>query len=64
MKRINPKQDAKLIFSPQLANFLLSRGHMITKLKAKRGAENETVFVFQLDEDLYDSIEDWKAQIN
>jgi hypothetical protein len=56
------KQDAKLIFSPQLANYLLLRGHTIIKLKPKRGTENETVFVFQLDEDLFDAIESWKAQ--
>jgi hypothetical protein len=53
------KQDAKIIFSPQLANFLLSRGHTIIKLKPKRGSETESVFVFQMDEDLLDSIEDW-----
>lgn len=40
------KQDAKIIFSPQLANFLLSRGHTIIKLKPKRGSETESVFVF------------------
>jgi hypothetical protein len=56
---MKPKQDAKIIFSPQLANFLLSRGHTIIKLKPKRGAENESVFVFQMDEDLLLSIEDW-----
>jgi hypothetical protein len=55
------KQDAKIIFSPQLANFLLSRGHQIIKLKPKKGAENESVFVFQMDEDLLYSIEDWMA---
>ena len=58
----NPKQDAKLIFSPQLANYLLARGHYIIKLKPKRGTENESVFVFQFNEDLLDAIEDWKAQ--
>jgi hypothetical protein len=56
------KKDAKIIFSPQLANFLLLRGYTIIKLKPKRGTENESVFVFQLDEDLFDAIESWKAQ--
>jgi hypothetical protein len=55
--------DAKLIFSPQLANFLLSRGHVIIKLKPKRGTECESVFVFQFDDDLLESIEDWKESI-
>lgn len=58
----NSKQDAKLIFSPQLANYLLSRGHTIIKLKPKHDAENETVFVFQLDDDLFDAIDEWKNQ--
>jgi hypothetical protein len=58
------KQDAKLIFSPQLANFLLLRGHTIIKLKPKRGSENESVFVFQMNDDLFDAINDWKAQGN
>lgn len=58
------KQDAKLIFSPQLANYLLARGHMIIKLKPKRGTENESVFVFQMDDDLFDAIDSWKAQGN
>jgi predicted CoA-binding protein len=55
------KKDAKLIFSPQLANFLLSRGYTIIKLKPKKGNENETVFVFRLEEDLLESIEEWMS---
>lgn len=55
-------KDAKLIFSPQLANYLLACGFTIIKLKPKRTNENETVFVFKLDEGLYDCIEDWMAQ--
>ena len=54
--------DAKLIFSSQLANYLLSRGHTIIKLKPKRGNENESVFVFLMNDDLPDAIESWMAQ--
>lgn len=53
------KRDAKIIFSPQLANFLLKRGFTIIKLKPKHDAPNESVFVFRLEEDLLESIEEW-----
>ena len=55
-------KDAKLIFSPQLANYLLACGFSIIKLKPKRDKENETVFVFRLEDGLYDSIENWMEQ--
>lgn len=58
------KPDAKIIFSPQLANFLLSRGYTIIKLKPKHNTENESVFVFRLEEGLLESIEDWMNQID
>jgi hypothetical protein len=53
------KKDAKIIFSPQLANFLLSRGYTIIKLKPKHDTLNETVYVFRLDDGLLEAIEDW-----
>lgn len=56
------KQDAKVIFSPQLANFLLGKGYTIIKLKPKHSSPNETVYVFRLDDGLFDAIEDWMAQ--
>lgn len=68
MKRKNFKEtmkkskDAKIIFSPQLANYLLQCGFEIIKLKPKHGNPNETVFVFRLVDGLYDSIEDWMGQ--
>ena len=37
----------KLIFSPQLAQYLLHHGLVVNELKLKRGAINETVFVFK-----------------
>lgn len=55
-------KDAKIIFSPQLANYLLACGFSIIKLKQKRDKENETVFVFRLEDGLYDSIENWMEQ--
>ena len=55
-------KDAKLIFSPQLANYLLACGFSIIKLKPNRDKENETVFVFRLEDGLYDSIENWMEQ--
>ena len=55
-------KDAKIIFSPQLANHLLKRGYEIIKLKPKHDAENETVFVFKLEDGLTDAIEEWMDQ--
>lgn len=37
----------QLIFSPQLAVFLLHSGYTIVDLKPKHNAEKETVFVFR-----------------
>lgn len=53
------KDDAKIIFSPQLANFLLKRGFKIIKLKPKHGMPNETVFVFKVEMGMGECIEDW-----
>ena len=52
-------KDAKIIFSPQLANFLLLKGYTIIKLKPKHGSPTETVYVFKLEDGLLSSIEDW-----
>lgn len=52
-------KEAKVIFSPQLANYLLKNGYEIIKLKPKHDAENETVFVFSYDEDMDIVIEEW-----
>jgi hypothetical protein len=57
-------KDAKVIFSPQLANFLLVNGFTIIKLKPKHDNPNETVFVFRLENGLYECIEAWMAQEN
>jgi hypothetical protein len=57
-------KDAKVIFSPQLANFLLSNGYTIIKLKPKHDNPNESVFVFKLEDGLYECIETWMAQEN
>jgi hypothetical protein len=56
------KKDAKIIFSPQLANFLLNAGFTIIKLKPKHDNPSETVFVFKLEDGLYESIEAWMEQ--
>ena len=49
----------KLIFSPQLAQWLLNHKFTIVDIKPKRDYPNETVFVFELNGSLLDSIEDW-----
>ena len=42
----------KLIFSPQLAQYLLHHGLVVVELKSKRGAINEIVFVFKYKEQM------------
>lgn len=49
----------KLIFSPQLAQFLLHRGMTIVELKPKRNTVNETVFVFEYDQQMPFLITEW-----
>lgn len=56
------KERAKIIFSPQLANYLLKRGYSIIKLKPKKGTVSESVFVFREDEGFFEAVEDWMYQ--
>jgi hypothetical protein len=58
------KKDAKIIFSPQLANYLLQSGFTLIKLKPKKDNPNESVFVFKLEEGLLDCIVEWMEQNN
>jgi hypothetical protein len=52
------KRD-KVIFSPQLAQYLLHCGFTIIDLKRKKGTANETVFVFKYQEGLEEQIATW-----
>lgn len=49
----------KLIFSPQLAQYLLKAGFTIIELKPKKNTINETVFVFRVDEGFFEAIDAW-----
>lgn len=49
----------KLIFSPQLAQWLLNNKFTIVDIKPKRGYPNETVFVFEVKEGFLESIKEW-----
>ena len=49
----------KLIFSPQLAQWLLNNKFTIVDIKPKRDYPNETVFVFEVKEGFLESIEEW-----
>jgi hypothetical protein len=49
----------KVIFSPQLAQYLLHCGFTIIELKPKYGAPNETVFVFKWEKELEAQIATW-----
>ena len=52
----------KLIFSPQLAQYLLHHGLIVIELKPKHGAINETVFVFKYEEQMDKLIKQWMNQ--
>ena len=52
----------KLIFSPQLAQWLLHNGYSIVELKPKRGAERETVFVFEVASGFDTCVETWLGE--
>lgn len=39
----------RLVFSPQLANYLIQCGYVVINLKPNREIENATVFVFKGD---------------
>ena len=54
----------KLIFRPQLAQFLLHNGLKVVELKPKRNSINETVFVFQYDKRLNNLMEEWVNRKN
>jgi predicted CoA-binding protein len=58
------KKDAKVVHSPQLANYLLERGFTIIKLKPKRGTERESVFVFRMEDGLEEIVAEWMEQGN
>ena len=49
----------KVIFSPQLAQYLLHCGFTIIELKPKHGAPNETVFVFKWEKELEAQTATW-----
>ena len=52
----------KLIFSPQLAQWLLQNGFTIVDLKPKRGAEKETVFVFEVKSGFNTCVQAWLGE--
>ena len=52
----------KLIFNPQLAQYLLHHGLVVIELKLERGAINETVFIFKYKEQMDKLIKQWMNQ--
>ena len=52
----------KLIFSPQLAQYLLHNGYTIIELKRKRDNERETVFVFAVEEGFEQCVRAWLGE--
>ena len=56
------EKDAKVIFSPQLANYLLKRGYKIIKLKPKHNTPDQTVYVFEIAPGFFETVNEWSAQ--
>ena len=54
------KPDEKLIFSPQLAKYLLKNKFRIIDIKPRKGNPNEIIPIFIVEDGFYDCIEDWK----
>ena len=52
----------KLIFIPRLPQYLLHHRLVVIELKPKRGAINETVFVFKYEEQMDKLIKEWMNQ--
>lgn len=52
-------KTSKLIFSPQLAQYLLQCGYRIVELKPKRDNPRDTVFVFEYSKGLEEQIGVW-----
>ena len=55
---------SKIIFSPQLANYLLDRGYKIIHLKPKTNNKNETVYVFAVEKGFYEAIYEYRKEEN
>lgn len=55
------KLVTKLIFSPQLANFLLDSGYKLIHIK-KHNITNSTVYVFTVEENFYQEIGNYRKQ--
>lgn len=53
------REQCKLIFSPQLAKYLLSKGFLIVDLKQKQESPKETIFVFRDSEALASETNKW-----
>jgi hypothetical protein len=54
-------ENVRLIFSPQLAKFLILKGFRIVDLKQKRENPDATIFVFKDENNLMDEVSKWKS---
>jgi hypothetical protein len=55
-------EEFKLIFSPQLAKYLLSKGFLIVDLKQKQESHKETIFVFKNSDALLFEVNNWMSK--
>ena len=52
--------EYKLIFSPQLAKYLIRHKHIVWDIKENKNKPNEIVFVFKVNETFYKDLDDFK----
>lgn len=54
--------EYKLIFSPQLAKYLIRHKHIVWDIKENKNNPNEIVFVFKVDETFYKDVDDFRVK--
>ena len=54
------EEEGKIVFSPQVAHYLLRRGFPIINIKPDKNNRDKTIFIFKKDEALFDAIEDYR----
>lgn len=52
-------EDGKLIFSPQVAKYLLHRSFQIIDIKPDKNNKDKTIFIFKKNDGLVEAIHDY-----
>lgn len=63
MNVIQSAQEARLVFSPQVAKYLLANNYKIIDIKPHKNDHRATVFIFRNDEGLDQAIHNYRNRI-